>query len=68
MKIDHIEAIPLDMKLSEIFKGGTYQVASRPTIVTRVYLTGNIVGETYGGDEFHTQRQIVDVIHNHLRP
>jgi L-alanine-DL-glutamate epimerase-like enolase superfamily enzyme len=67
MKIDHIEAIPLDLKLSEIFKGGTYQVASRPTIVTRVYLTGNIVGETYGGDEFHTQRQIVNVIHNHLR-
>lgn len=68
MKIDHIDAIPLDLTLSEVFKGGTYQVASRPTIITRVYLDNGIVGETYGGDEFHTQDQIVKVIHDHLQP
>lgn len=68
MKIDGVETIPLDMKLEEVFKGGTYQVASRPTIVTRVRLANGIVGETYGGDEFHTQREIVDVILNHLAP
>ncbi|WP_342051690.1 MULTISPECIES: mandelate racemase/muconate lactonizing enzyme family protein [unclassified Cupriavidus] len=68
MKIRHIEAIPLDMELSEVFKGGTYQVATRPTIVTRVHLENGIVGETYGGDEFHTQGQIVDVMRNHLGP
>ncbi|WP_438394064.1 mandelate racemase/muconate lactonizing enzyme family protein [Caballeronia sp. DA-9] len=68
MKIDHIEVIPLDMSLSEVFKGGTYQVASRPTIITRVYLANGIMGETYGGDEFHTQKEIVDVMRNHLGP
>lgn len=68
MKVKHVEAISLDMQLQEVFKGGTYQVASRPTIVTRVYLEGGIVGETYGGDEFHTQKEIVDVIRNHLAP
>lgn len=68
MKIQRIEAIPLDMKLSEVFKGGTYQVASRPTIITRVYLENGLVGETYGGDEFHTQKEIVDVVRNHLGP
>jgi D-arabinonate dehydratase len=68
MKIDHIEAIPLDMKLAEVFKGGTYQVASRPTIITRIGLANGITGETYGGDEFHTQKQIVDVIRDHLAP
>ncbi len=68
MKIDHVEIIPLDMKLEEVFKGGTYQVASRPTIVTRIYLENGIIGETYGGDEFHTQREIVDTVKNHLSP
>lgn len=66
MKIKNVEVIPLDMQLDEVFKGGTYQVASRPTIVTRVYLENGIVGETYGGDEFHTQREIVSLIQDHL--
>lgn len=68
MKIEHIEVIPLDMQLSEVFKGGTYQVASRPTIVTRVHLANGIVGETYGGDEFHTQKEIVAVMRDHFAP
>ncbi|SDV46854.1 mandelate racemase/muconate lactonizing enzyme family protein [Chitinasiproducens palmae] len=68
MKIEHIEAIPLDMQLEEVFKGGTYQVASRPTIVTRVHLANGVVGETYGGDEFHTQTEIVSVMRDHLAP
>lgn len=68
MNIDRIEVIPLDMKLNQIFKGGTYQVASRPTIVTRIYLSNGIMGETYGGDEFHTQSQIVALIRDHLAP
>lgn len=68
MKIKHIEVIPLDMELEQVFKGGTYQVASRPTIVTRVILTNGIVGETYGGDEFHTQKEIVAVMKDHLGP
>ncbi|WP_050462153.1 mandelate racemase/muconate lactonizing enzyme family protein [Herbaspirillum autotrophicum] len=68
MKIAHIEVIPLDMQLEQVFKGGTYQVASRPTIVTRVTLANGIVGETYGGDEFHTQKEIVAVMQDHLGP
>lgn len=68
MKIDHIEAIPLDMSLEREFSGGTYKVDSRPTIVTRVHLSNGMVGETYGGDEFHTQNQIVEVMRNHFGP
>ena len=66
MKITKVDVIPLDMKLKEVFKGGTYQVASRPTIVTRVYLENGVMGETYGGDEFHTQNEIVGLIKDHL--
>ncbi len=68
MKIEHIEVISLDMKLSEVFKGGTYQVESRPTLVTRVHLANGIVGETYGGDECHTQADIARVIREHYAP
>jgi D-arabinonate dehydratase len=66
MRITKVEVIPLDMKLDEVFKGGTYQVASRPTIVTRVYLENGVMGETYGGDEFHTQSEIVFLIRDYL--
>ena len=68
MKIEHIEVIGLDMQLDEVFKGGTYQVASRPTIITRVHLENGMVGETYGGDEFHTQKEIIQVIREHMAP
>jgi L-alanine-DL-glutamate epimerase-like enolase superfamily enzyme len=68
MRIDSVEIIPLDMKLQEVFKGGTYEVSSRPTIITRVRLANGIVGEMYGGDEFHTQKRIVDVAREHLAP
>jgi D-arabinonate dehydratase len=64
----HIEVIPLDMDLERTFKGGTYQVKSRPTIVTRVHLKDGTVGETYGGDEFHTQAEIVSLIRDHFAP
>jgi L-alanine-DL-glutamate epimerase-like enolase superfamily enzyme len=66
MKIAGVEIIPLDMKLDRPFKGGTYVVTSRPTLVTRVTLENGIVGETYGGDETHTQREIVDVVNKYL--
>ncbi|MGO3125832.1 MAG: mandelate racemase/muconate lactonizing enzyme family protein [Advenella sp.] len=68
MKIKHVEAIALDMQLDEVFKGGTYQVVSRPTIVTRIHLENGIIGETYGGDEFHTQKEIVQVMREHFAP
>ena len=68
MIIEALEVIALDMKLDRPFTGGTYEVVSRPTIVTRVHLENGIVGETYGGDECHTQQTIVQVIRNHLLP
>src|SRR5690348_13691881 len=61
MRIEAIEIIPLDIKLDEPFYGGTYVVTKRPTLIARVHLENGIVGETYGGDEFHTQREIVAV-------
>jgi L-alanine-DL-glutamate epimerase-like enolase superfamily enzyme len=66
MRIAHIDVIPLDLKLEQTYSGGTYKVDSRPTIVTHVHLENGIIGETYGGDEFHTQKEIVSVIRDHF--
>jgi D-arabinonate dehydratase len=68
MRIEAIEVIPLDMKLDEAFYGGTYVVTARPTLIARVHLENGIVGETYGGDECHTQAEIVKVAREILVP
>lgn len=68
MRIEAIEIIPLDMTLEEPFYGGTYVVTKRPTVIARVQLENGIIGETYGGDEFHTQREIVAVARERLIP
>jgi L-alanine-DL-glutamate epimerase-like enolase superfamily enzyme len=68
MKITRIEVIPLVKKLEQAFVGGTYRIVNRNTIVTRVHTDAGIVGEAFGGDEDHTQRQIVDLIREHFDP
>src|SRR5512142_2657342 len=68
MRIAGIEVIPLVYKLQEAFVGGTYKITNRNTIVTRIQTDTGIVGEAFGGDEDHTQREIVDLIRNHFAP
>ena len=51
MKITRIEVIPLVRKLEEEFKGGTYKIVNRNTIVTRIHTDAGIVGQAFGGDE-----------------
>lgn len=68
MKIKFIEAIPLVRQLRDTFRGGTYTITSRNTIVTRVELEGGIVGETFGGDEDQYQLDVCRIINQLYRP
>lgn len=68
MKITQIEVIPLARKLDKVFKGGTYDIVNRNTIVTRVHTESGIVGEAFGGDEDRTQESIVALMRQHLAP
>jgi D-arabinonate dehydratase len=68
MKIKHIEAIPLVRKLEDVFQGGTYQITSRNTIVTRVELENGVVGEIYGGDEDQYQLDVCRLVNDVYRP
>ena len=68
MKIKHIEAIPLVRELEDVFQGGTYKIASRNTIVTRVILDNGVICETFGGDEDQYQKKVCTVVNDIYRP
>lgn len=68
LKIERIECIPLSMELPRTFKGSSYFMTHRCTIITRVYTSDGIIGEIYNGDEFEIQKEIVDIIINEIQP
>src|SRR5215216_2605363 len=68
MKITRVEVIPLVRKLEEEFKGGTYKIVNRNTIVTRIHTDAGIVGQAFGGDEDQRQDQVVALIREHFSP
>ncbi len=66
--IERIETIPLRVPLRKTFRGSSYYMTHRCTVVTRVYTSGGIVGECYNGDEDDTQKGIVDIIQHEIAP
>lgn len=67
MKIKHVEAIPLERDLEHVFRGGTYEITSRYTLVTEVHTEDGVIGKTFGGDEWRSQKEIVNLINNSFR-
>lgn len=57
-----IRAIPLERRLDKVFKGGTYQIDSRYTLVVEVDLDNGVRARTFGGDEERYQKDIVSCI------
>ena len=68
MKIERIEAIPIEIPLKKAFSGSGYRVASRNTIITRIHTAGGLVSEVYNGDNRAHGRDIVAIIQNELTP
>lgn len=67
LKIAELEAIPLERRLEKSFRGGTYSIDSRYTLVTQIRLQNGIVGQTFGGDEERYQKQITNLINGPFR-
>ncbi len=65
MTIKSLEAIPVVLPLETPFKGGTYTIRNRNTIVV-VVETDGARGEIYGGDEDGEQGAVVDLINGPL--
>lgn len=68
MRIERIEVIPLEVPLARTFHGSYYSMSSRATIITRVYTDAGLVGESYNGDEVHTQREIGRIVTEEVAP
>jgi L-alanine-DL-glutamate epimerase-like enolase superfamily enzyme len=68
MRIDKVEAVPVEVPLRKTFGGSQYSVATRCTIVTRIHTAGGLVSEVYNGDNRHHLRALVAIIETELAP
>lgn len=66
--VERVEVIPIRVPLSHRFQGSHYSMTSRCTIVTRVFLAGGVVGESYNGDTDAEQDVIVSILRNEVIP
>jgi D-galactarolactone cycloisomerase len=62
LTIERFEFIPISMKLPRVFSGSYYFMSHRCTIITRVYTKDGIVGESYNGDEYEGQKEVLDAL------
>jgi len=68
MRIESIEAIPIEIPLKKNFGGSTYTVLTRCTVVTRMRTDTGLVSEVYNGDNREHGREIVRLIRDTLAP
>ena len=68
MRIEKIEAIAIEVPLRKTFGGSQYQVASRCTVITRIYTDAGAVSEVYNGDNRTHGRELVTIIEDELAP
>src|SRR2546425_2330425 len=68
MRIDRIDAIPIEIPLKKNFGGSTYTVLTRCTVVTRMRTDEGLVSEVYNGDNREHGREIVRLIRETLDP
>ena len=68
MRIESVEAIPVEVPLTKTFGGSQYSVATRCTVITRIRTSGGLVSEVYNGDNRHHLRALVHIIEDELAP
>ena len=68
MRIERIEVVPLVVPLGRTFHGSYYSMDTRATLIVRVHTDQGLVGESYNGDEIHTQVEIGRLITDEILP
>jgi len=68
MRIEHVEAIAVDIPLTKNFGGSTYAVLKRSTVITRMRTDEGAVSEVYNGDNREHGAEIVRLIESALAP
>src|SRR5262245_29363995 len=68
MRIESVEAIPIEIPLKKNFGGSTYTVRTRCTGVTRMRTSDRLGSGVYNGDNREHGREIVRLIRETLSP
>jgi D-galactarolactone cycloisomerase len=68
LSIERIETVPVRAPLRREYRGSSYRMRYRSTVVTRVHTAQGIVGEAYAGDEDATLETIDAIIRREIAP
>jgi len=68
LTIRAIETTPIRVPLARTYRGSTYQMTHRSTLLTRVVTEEGIVGEAYAGDEDADLLAIEAIVHSEIEP
>ena len=68
MKIEHIEAIVIDIPLAKNFGGSTYDVLKRSTVITKLRTSNGSQSLVYNGDNREHGIDIANIIEQELAP
>lgn len=68
LTIESVEAVPIRAPLRRTYRGSTYQMTHRATVLARVRMANGIVGEGYAADEDAALGELVEVITRELEP
>jgi L-alanine-DL-glutamate epimerase-like enolase superfamily enzyme len=68
MRLDSVEAIAIDIPLTQNFGGSTYAVLKRSTVITRLRTTEGLTSNVYNGDNREHAPEIARLIMEALFP
>ena len=68
MHITDVRTTALAVPLTRVFRGGTYEITARCTIITEILTDTGLSGCTYAGDERARQGLITDLVATRLKP
>jgi len=68
MRVHAIDAIAIDIPLTQDFGGSTYSVLKRSTIITRLVTDDGVVSEVYNGDNRDHGPEIARLVREELAP
>ena len=68
LTIRSIETTPIRVPLARTYRGSTYQMTHRSTIVTRVVTEEGVIGEAYAGDEDADLLAITGIVQDEIAP
>jgi D-galactarolactone cycloisomerase len=68
LTITQIATTPIRVPLARTYRGSTYQMTHRSTLIVRVHADDGAIGEAYAGDEDATLLEIERIVHDEIAP